>query len=136
MRPLLFPHACSLLLPVRPQASRGSLCVVAAKKGIHPEWHPEAPVMCNGQQVMTVGGTKKVYNVDLYSGNHPFYQGINTAVVIDEGQLNKFKRRFADLEDLSTVVTANQAVAAAGGPAAAPQKAAPAPQKGGKGKKK
>jgi large subunit ribosomal protein L31 len=28
-------------------------------------------------------------------------------MVIDEGQLNKFKRRFADLEELSTVATAN-----------------------------
>jgi hypothetical protein len=22
---------------------------------------------------MTVGGTKETYNVDIYSGNHPFY---------------------------------------------------------------
>lgn len=43
------------------------------KRDIHPEWHPEAKVFCNGVEVMTVGGTKKEYNVDVYSGNHPFY---------------------------------------------------------------
>ena len=132
-----------------------------AKQGIHPKWYDAAPVVCNGTEVMTVGGTKASYNVDIYSGNHPFYmargpagegrsrrtccrsldaprrgrgcfffsvcaaaaavssrpppgtnpkpraQGVNTAMVIDEGQLNKFKRRFADLEELSTVATAN-----------------------------
>ncbi len=31
-------------------------------------------VFCNGVEVMSVGGTKQEYNVDVYSGNHPFYQ--------------------------------------------------------------
>jgi len=78
------------------------------KKGIHPEWFPEAKVICNGVEVMTVGGTKPSYNVDIYSGNHPFYQGVNSVMVVDEGQLNKFKKRFAGLDDLSTVPTMNQ----------------------------
>lgn len=73
------------------------------KKGIHPEWYPEAKVVCNGQEVMTVGGTKPSYNVDIYSGNHPFYQGVKTTLIVDEGQLNKFKKRFADLEEMSTI---------------------------------
>eukprot|EP00955_Chlamydomonas_euryale_P113421 366216-Chlamydomonas_euryale.AAC.6 len=57
------------------------------KEGIHPEWHSEAPVICNGVEVMTVGGTKESYNVDIYSGNHPFYQGAQTSMVMDEGQV-------------------------------------------------
>jgi ribosomal protein L31 len=44
-----------------------------AKQGIHPKWYDAAPVVCNGTEVMTVGGTKASYNVDIYSGNHPFY---------------------------------------------------------------
>jgi ribosomal protein L31 len=60
------------------------------KKGIHPEWYPEAKVICNGNEVMTVGGTKQVYNVDVYSGNHPFYQGVRTVLIADDGQLNKW----------------------------------------------
>lgn len=39
-----------------------------------PPCLPCPQVFCNGVEVMTVGGTKKEYNVDIYSGNHPFYQ--------------------------------------------------------------
>lgn len=78
-------------------------------------------------QVMVVGGTKPSYNVEIYSGNHPFYQGGKTSAVMDEGmvsslngtllwelridlcllfnaaQLNKFKKRFADDDELNKV---------------------------------
>lgn len=60
-------------------------------------------VWCGAQEVMVVAGTKPMYNVDVYSGNHPFYQGHKTFMVMDEGQLNKFKKRFADLEELNVV---------------------------------
>lgn len=53
---------------------RGATAAVMRKPDIHPEWHPEAKVFCNGVEVMTVGGTRAEYNVDVYSGNHPFYQ--------------------------------------------------------------
>jgi ribosomal protein L31 len=53
---------------------RGVTAATMRKRDIHPEWHPEAKVFCNGVEVMTVGGTKETYNVDVYSGNHPFYQ--------------------------------------------------------------
>ncbi len=85
------------------RASRGVTAAVMSKKGIHPEWYPEAKVICNGVEVMTVGGTKKAYNVDIYSGNHPFYQGNKTTMILDDGQLNKFKKRFAELEELSVI---------------------------------
>lgn len=82
------------------------------KQGIHPEWYPEAKVVCNGVEVMTVGGTKESYNVDIYSGNHPWWQsGSASVLVTDEGQLNKFKKRFAGLEALADV-----SAAAAGAP--------------------
>lgn len=63
--------------------------------------------MLNGQEVMSLSGTKEVYNVDIYSGNHPFYQGSNSGpLILDEGQLNKFKKRFSNLEELSDIPTA------------------------------
>lgn len=31
-------------------------------------------VYCNGEEVMTVSGTKEKYVVDVWSGNHPFFQ--------------------------------------------------------------
>lgn len=81
----------------------GVTAAVMVKKGIHPDWHAEAKVICNGVEVMTVGGTKSVYNVDIYSGNHPFYQGAKTSMIVDEGQLNKFKKRFGGDDELNTV---------------------------------
>jgi large subunit ribosomal protein L31 len=36
------------------------------------KWERFLQVFCNGTEVMTVGGTKETYNVDIYSGNHPW----------------------------------------------------------------
>ncbi|PNH07777.1 50S ribosomal protein L31, chloroplastic [Tetrabaena socialis] len=83
--------------------ARCNLAVYARKEGIHPTWFPEAKVTCNGVEVMTVGGTKPSYNVDIYSGNHPFYQGNKSTMILDDGQLNKFKKRFAELEEMNVI---------------------------------
>jgi large subunit ribosomal protein L31 len=64
-----------------------------AKPGIHPEWYPEAKVLCDGEVVMTVGSTRPELNVDIWSGNHPFYTG--TQKLIDtEGRVERFKRKY------------------------------------------
>lgn len=134
-----------------------------AKKGIHPKWHNEAKVMCNGEEVLTTSGTQGSYTgaacrsarapasllrlapppaasrsiwqrqsargcgahargrrrsgtactgalagwlagggadglwlagpalraVDIWSGNHPFFQGATSTVVTDEGRVNR-----------------------------------------------
>jgi len=82
------------------------------RPGIHPEFFEEAPVYCNGEQVLTVGGTKKEYYVELWSGNHPFYQGVTSAIVVDEGAVNKFKKRYAGLDSLSKVSTVSETIKA------------------------
>ena len=43
--------------------------------------------------------------VDIWSGNHPFFQGVTTTVVTDEGRVNRFKRRFAGLDSLAKIET-------------------------------
>jgi large subunit ribosomal protein L31 len=64
-----------------------------AKSGIHPEWHPEAKVFCDGEQIMTVGSTQSELHVDIWSGNHPFYTG--TQKIIDtEGRVERFMRKY------------------------------------------
>merc|ERR1712146_554374 len=69
--------------------------VAQAKKGIHGDWYPEAEVYCNGELVMTVGGTKERYDVELWSGNHPFFQGKkNTTIISETGNLKKFQNKF------------------------------------------
>lgn len=64
------------------------------KKGIHPEFHEEAKVFCNGEEVLTVSGTLPSYTVDVWSGNHPFYTGALTAAVNDESRIAKFQQKY------------------------------------------
>jgi large subunit ribosomal protein L31 len=64
-----------------------------AKPNIHPDWYPEAKVICNGEVVATVGSTKPELNVDIWSGNHPFYTG--TQKIVDtEGRVERFLRKY------------------------------------------
>jgi len=71
------------------------------KKDIHPEYHDEAKVFCNGEEVLVTSGTQEKYTVDIWSGNHPFFKGASNTVVVDEGSVNRFKRRYAGLDSLS-----------------------------------
>ncbi|AUC59876.1 LSU ribosomal protein L31 RpmE [Cyanobacterium sp. HL-69] len=66
------------------------------KAGIHPEWYPDAKVICNGEVVMHIGSTKPEINVEVWSGNHPFYTG--TQKIIDaEGRVDRFLRKYGML---------------------------------------
>lgn len=51
--------------------------------------------------MLTTSGTRAEYTVDIWSGNHPFFQGSNSTVMLDEGRVNKFNRRFAGMSALS-----------------------------------
>ncbi len=67
------------------------------KPDIHPTWYPDAKVICNGEVVMTVGSTQPEINVDVWSGNHPFYTG--TQKIIDtEGRVDRFLRKYGMLD--------------------------------------
>nr|YP_007476266.1 ribosomal protein L31 [Diacronema lutheri]YP_009863787.1 ribosomal protein L31 [Pavlova sp. NIVA-4/92]AGE93764.1 ribosomal protein L31 [Diacronema lutheri]QKE31118.1 ribosomal protein L31 [Pavlova sp. NIVA-4/92] len=63
------------------------------KKNIHPKWYSESNVLCNGEIVLTLGSTKRELNVDLWSGNHPFYTG-SQKIVDAEGRVEKFNRKY------------------------------------------
>jgi large subunit ribosomal protein L31 len=66
------------------------------KPGIHPEWYPDAKVICNGEEIMRIGSTKPEINVEVWSGNHPFYTG--TQKIIDaEGRVDRFLRKYGML---------------------------------------
>lgn len=77
------------------QVDRGVARTVMRKEGIHPEYHDDAKVFCNGEEVLTTSGTQKEYTVDIWSGNHPFFQGKTNTLVLDEGRVNRFNKRFA-----------------------------------------
>lgn len=101
-------RACTLRAPARIHRARHAIAgsqaglklakcearVTMRKKDIHPEFFEEAEVYCNGEKVLTLGGTRPKYNVDLWSGNHPFFLGDGSALVLDEGRVNRFNRRY------------------------------------------
>ncbi len=63
------------------------------KPGIHPNWYPDAKVICNGEVVMTTGSTQPEIHVDVWSGNHPFFTG--TQKILDtEGRVDRFMRKY------------------------------------------
>ena len=64
-----------------------------AKKNIHPKWYPESKVYCDGQLIMTVGSTKPELNVDIWSGNHPFYTGAQR-ILDTEGRVERFMKKY------------------------------------------
>jgi large subunit ribosomal protein L31 len=66
------------------------------KSGIHPEWYPNAKVYYDGQLIMKVGSTKKVLNVDIWSGNHPFYTG-SQQILDTEGRVERFMRKYGGI---------------------------------------
>lgn len=73
------------------------------KKDIHPEFYEDAKVYCNGELVMTTGGTRKEYVVDVWSGNHPFYLGSRSALLVDADQVEKFRKRYAGLDEIMEI---------------------------------
>ncbi|KAJ8632983.1 hypothetical protein MRB53_026319 [Persea americana] len=73
------------------------------KKDIHPNFYEDAKVYCKGELVMTTGGTQKEYVVDVWSGNHPFYLGNRSALVVDADQVEKFRKKFGELSFLMDV---------------------------------
>jgi large subunit ribosomal protein L31 len=67
-----------------------------AKKDIHPQWFSNTKVFCDGQLIMVVGSTKPELNVDIWSGNHPFYTG-SQRIIDTEGRVERFLKKY-DIE--------------------------------------
>ena len=74
------------------------------KEGIHPEWYPEAKVICNGELIMTVGATQPEIIVEIWSGIHPFFTG-QQRLVDTEGQVDRFMRRLRRREEIQVEIT-------------------------------
>ena len=45
------------------------------------------------------------YTVDIWSGNHPFFKGSDSSVIVDEGRVNRFKRRYDGLTAMTDMST-------------------------------
>lgn len=80
---LFAPGSHKVDVPLQVSARR---VTASAKKDIHPELLP-SKVICNGEEVAELTGTQSEYHVEVWSGNHPFYRGDSSALVLDEGQV-------------------------------------------------
>ncbi|KAL8098494.1 large ribosomal subunit protein bL31c [Apium graveolens] len=97
--PLLSSSLKKEVFQTRPYTPRWT----CRKPDIHPKFYDDAKVYCNGQLVMTTGGTKQEYVVDVWSGNHPFYQGSRSALLLDDDQVEKFRKKFSGLDQIMTI---------------------------------
>jgi large subunit ribosomal protein L31 len=62
------------------------------KSGIHPNYYPEAKVVCACGNTWTTGSTRKVINTDVCYKCHPFYTG-EQRIVDTEGQVDRFYKK-------------------------------------------
>jgi large subunit ribosomal protein L31 len=69
------------------------------RKGIHPEYYPDAKVICSCGNTFTVGSTEKVIRTDVCSACHPFFTG-EQRLVDTGGQVERFIRRLEKSEEI------------------------------------
>ncbi len=62
------------------------------KEGIHPQWYPEARVVCACGNTFTTGATQPEIRTDICSACHPFFTG-EQRIVDTAGQVDRFMRR-------------------------------------------
>ncbi|MDY6846386.1 MAG: 50S ribosomal protein L31 [Chloroflexota bacterium] len=64
------------------------------KKDIHPEYYPEATVICGScGATWKTGSTKKEIRTEVCSNCHPFYTGQQQRILDREGQVDRFYKR-------------------------------------------
>jgi len=77
------------------------------KKEIHPEFYPDAQVICSCGNTWTTGSTKKVIRTDVCSKCHPFFTG-EQRIVDTEGQVDRFYKKLQAREQYIADVEARQ----------------------------
>lgn len=78
------------------------------KEGIHPQWFPEAVVVCACGNTWKTGATVAEIRTDLCSNCHPFYTG-EQRIVDTEGQVDRFMKRLQVRDDLRAEASAREA---------------------------
>ena len=63
------------------------------KLDIQMKWYPKAQIFCDGKLIMKIGSTQNKLNVDIWSGNHPFYNG-SQKILDTEGRVERFIRKY------------------------------------------
>jgi large subunit ribosomal protein L31 len=63
------------------------------KKNIHPNYYPDAKVVCACGNTWTTGSTKKEIRTEVCSNCHPFFTGQQQRLIDIEGQVDRFYRK-------------------------------------------
>jgi len=69
------------------------------KKDIHPQWFPNAEVICSCGVTYTMGATQETIHTDVCSSCHPFFTG-EQRIVDSEGQVQRFMRRLERRQEI------------------------------------
>lgn len=67
------------------------------KTNIHPNWNPEAKVVCACGNTFTTGSTMESIRVEICYNCHPFFTG-QQKFVDTLGQVERFQRKAQDSE--------------------------------------
>jgi large subunit ribosomal protein L31 len=67
------------------------------KEKIHPQYFPDAQIVCACGNTITTGSTRKVIKVELCSKCHPFMTG-ERRVMDTAGRVERFRRRYEKKE--------------------------------------
>jgi large subunit ribosomal protein L31 len=62
------------------------------RKGIHPEYYPDARVVCGCGNSFVTGATKQLIKTDICSACHPFFTG-EQRIVDTAGQVERYMKR-------------------------------------------
>jgi large subunit ribosomal protein L31 len=69
------------------------------KKGIHPQYYPNAVVHCSCGNTFTVGSTQAEIHTDVCSACHPFFTG-EQRIVDTAGQVERFLKRLERRDEM------------------------------------
>jgi large subunit ribosomal protein L31 len=69
------------------------------KTDIHPEYYPEARVVCGCGNSFITGATKPLIKTDICSACHPFFTG-EQRIVDTAGQVERYMRRMQKKEEI------------------------------------
>jgi large subunit ribosomal protein L31 len=69
------------------------------KKEIHPNYYPEAKVICACGNTWTTGSTKEEIRTEVCSDCHPFFTGEQQRLIDIEGQVDRFYKKLQARQD-------------------------------------
>ena len=77
------------------------------KANIHPQYYPEAQVVCACGNMFTVGSTKPTIHIEICYKCHPFYTG-EMKYVDTLGRVEKFQKKQKFAQTQAPILTAQK----------------------------